>query len=130
MHTRTWLPGLLRFDALLNWAGALVAVAAAGPVAEALGLTVRWPLYALAVVFLVNGALVWRAAAEPRPGLLMALAEVDFLFVAGVLAAALFALPEAETWARVALVVIAAATTLTGAAKLLGRTPAGAATAR
>lgn len=121
MNGKTWLPALLRFDALLNAVGAAVAFAAAGPVADVLGLSARWPLYALGVVFAVNGLLVWRAAGEPRPALLVLLAEVDFVFVAGVLAAALFALPDAQTWARAALVVIAAATTLTGAAKLMGR---------
>ena len=121
MNDTAWLPGLLRFDALLNALGAVTAFAFAGPLADVLGMSARWPLYALGVVFVVNGWLVWRAASEPRPGLLMLLAEVDFVFVAGVLAAALFALPDAETWARIALVVIAAATTLTGAAKLMGR---------
>ena len=119
MHTPAWLPGLLRFDAVLNWTGAVVALAAGGPIADVLGIA-RWPLYALAVLFLVNGAMVWRAAERPRPGLLMALAEVDFLFVAGVAAAALL-LDGAENWARVALVVIAAATTVTGTAKAIGR---------
>lgn len=121
MNGKTWLPGLLRFDALLNAVGAVVAFAAAGPVADVLGLSARWPLYALGVLFAVNGWLVWRAAAEGGAGLLTLLAEVDFVFVVGVLAAVLFALPDAETWARAALVVIAAATTLTGTAKLVGR---------
>lgn len=121
MNGMTWLPGLLRFDALLNAVGAVAAFAAAGPLADVLGLSARWPLYALGAVFAVNGWLVWRAAGEGGTGLLTLLAEVDFVFVAGVLAAALFALPDAETWARAALVVIAAATTMTGAVKLMGR---------
>jgi hypothetical protein len=73
-------------------------------------------------LFAVNGIEVAMAARDPRPGLLLALALVDFAFVAVVAAFAATG-DGIETWARGALYVIAAATVATGEAKLIGRRP-------
>lgn len=122
MQARPWLAPLLRFDAGLNFAGVLVLAVLGGRIADVLGLPSTWPLYAVAALLALNGIEVAMAARDPRPGLLLMLAAFDFVFVAAVLA--FVAVGEGiQTWARVALVVIAAATIVTGEAKLIGRRP-------
>lgn len=124
MQTRSWLPAFLRADAALNFAGMLTLLLAARPVADVVGLEATWPLYALAAVFAVNGVELLLTARDPKPGMLTALAVLDAVFIAVVLAYALSA-DGAETWARWTIVLIAGATVVTMSAKLLSRrTPA------
>lgn len=120
MQNRPWIPAFLRFDAALNVVGALVLVAAAAPLADVLGLAARWPLHAVAALFAVNGVELALTARDPRPGMLTALAVIDAVFVALVLAHAATA-QGAEPWARWAVVAVAVATIVTAAAKLAGR---------
>ncbi|HWH33303.1 MAG TPA: hypothetical protein VNU01_11600 [Egibacteraceae bacterium] len=120
MRTRPWIPAFLRFDAALNAAGVLVIVVAAAPLAGALGLSARRPLYAVAALLAVNGVELVLTARAPRPGMLTALALIDAAFVVLVLGYAATA-QGAETWARWALVAVADATIVTAAAKLVGR---------
>lgn len=120
MQVRPWLSSVLRFDAALNLAGVVVLAVLGGTLAGVLGLEQTWPLYVVAALLAVNGIEVAMAARDPRPGLLLALAVFDFVFVAAVLAFAATG-DGIETWARAALVVIAAATVVTGEAKLIGR---------
>lgn len=122
MQTPTWLPSVLRFDAALNAAGVVILAVLGNRIADVLGLEQTWPLYVVAVLFAVNGIEVAMAARDPRPGLLLALALADFVFVAVVVAFAATG-DGIESWARIALYAIAAATVATGEAKLLGRRP-------
>lgn len=120
MQTPTWLPSVLRFDAALNAAGVVILAVLGGGIADVLGLDAAWPLYVVAALLAVNGIEVAMAARDPRPGLLLVLAVFDFAFVAAVVAFAATG-DGIESWARIALYVIAAATVVTGEAKLLGR---------
>jgi hypothetical protein len=120
MQTPTWLPSVLRFDAALNAAGMVILALLGGRIADVLGLEQAWPLYVVAALLAVNGIEVAMAARDPRPGLLLLLAVFDFAFVAAVVAFAATG-DGIESWARIALYVIAAATVVTGEAKLLGR---------
>lgn len=120
MHTRPWLPGFLRADALLNFLGTLTLLVAAGPVAEVVGLSDTWPLYALAAVFAVNGVELLLTARDPKPGMLVALAAVDAVFIALVVGYTVSA-EGAESWARAVMMFIAAATVGTMSGKLLAR---------
>lgn len=122
MQVRPWLPSVLRFDAALNFAGVVVLAVLGGTLADVLGLDRTWPLYVVAALLAVNGIEVAMAARDPRPGLLLVLAVFDFVFVAAVLAFAATG-DGIQTWARAALLVIAAATVVTGEAKLIGRRP-------
>lgn len=120
MQTRRWLPAFLRADALLNFVGTLTLLVAAGPVADVVGLSDTWPLYALAAVFAVNGVELVLTAREPKAGMLTTLAVVDAVFIALVVAYAVSA-EGAETWARAAMLLTATATLVTMTAKLTGR---------
>lgn len=120
MHIRPFIPSLLRADAVLNAGGALVLLALGGPLRDALGLAAAWPLYVVAALLLANGAELALTARDPRPAMLSVLAAVDFAFAVAVLAYAAVA-TGAEPWARWALVIVADATLVVGAAKLLGR---------
>lgn len=120
--SETFLRKALRADAILNIAGAVVLVAGAPTWASVLGLDQTWPIFAFAVLFLVNGTEIWMTSRSERlnAGWLWGLAAVDFAFTAFALAVAVTDPLGAETWARWTLALIGDAAAVTGILKSYG----------
>lgn len=111
---------LLRLDALANAALAVGALAFREPLTNAAGLSNAWPLGLVALVFVANATLCWRAAGDdaPSPSALRGLAGVDTLFTVGVFGFAMAGSDARPTWLQAVLMGLAIIVATVAAAKL------------
>lgn len=120
MHTHT-LTTLLRLDAAANVAGAIALFAAAAWLAGPIGLGSTWPLWLVAVLFVVNGIENALVARRTTTAGLTGLVAVDLVFAIAVLGIAVTDPTGAETWARWGMAGLAGITAAVGIAKVVGR---------
>lgn len=134
MNTHT-LTRILRLDAAANVLAGLVLVAAAGWLAEPVGLGSGWPIRIAGVALVVYGVenlvVARRTSSGTSSAGLTGLIVVDLVFAAAALGVAVADPTAAETWARWALVAVADLSAVFGIAKIVGlrslgsRQPAG-----
>lgn len=114
------LTRILRLDAGANVLAGLVLLAAAGWLADPLGLGTAWPIRIAGVALVVYGVENLAVARRTSSAGLTGLIVVDLVFAAAALAVAVADPTGAETWARWALVAVADLSAVFGIAKILG----------